>query len=94
MNRSEIKCEVVNVRMTPDEKTRLQEEARAAGLTLSELVRRRYLGRSIIADVDLALIRELRVLAGALRGEGMGAESSAIYNRVGAAMEALAARRS
>ena len=36
---------VINVRLTATEKTRLKEDADLAGLSLSELVRRRYFGK-------------------------------------------------
>jgi hypothetical protein len=55
---------VVNVRMTVAEKERLKEEAHVAGLTVSALARRRIFGRSVVAGVDLAMIRELRRLGG------------------------------
>lgn len=58
---------VVNVRLTPDEKNEVQENARCAGLSVSEFVRRRTLGRSVIASADMAVIRELRRLGGLLK---------------------------
>jgi thymidylate synthase len=50
--------------MTTHEKERLKEDAALAGLTVSAFVRRRTFGRSIIANVDSAMIRELRRLGG------------------------------
>jgi hypothetical protein len=58
---------VVNVRMTVSEKARLKEEAEIAGLTVSQLVRRRSLGRRVVAATDAAMIRELRRLGGLLK---------------------------
>lgn len=58
---------IVNVRLTMTEKDRLKEDANLAGMSVSELVRRRYFGRPIIAHVDIALIRELRRLGGLLK---------------------------
>ncbi len=65
----------INLRLTAEEKARLQEDAGFAGLSLSELVRRRYFGRPLIADADTVIIRELRRIGGLLKqchadGEG------------------------
>ena len=57
----------INVRLTAAEKARLAQDAGRAGLTISELVRRRYFGRPIIASADAAMIRELRRLGGLLK---------------------------
>jgi hypothetical protein len=54
----------VRVRLTKDEKQRLKDDAELAGLTVSEFVRRRAFGKTIMASVDLATIRELRRLGG------------------------------
>ena len=80
---------VVNVRLTAAEKGRLREDAAAAGLAVSELVRRRYFGRPIVAHADMATIRELRRLGGLLKH--VHAESRGAYGRETAA--ALAAVR-
>ncbi|KAA8387280.1 ribbon-helix-helix protein, CopG family [Acetobacter tropicalis] len=58
---------IVNVRLTTDEKARLKEDADLAGMSVSELVRRRYFGRPIIAHADIVIIRELRRLGGLLK---------------------------
>ncbi len=58
---------VINVRLTAAEKAALQEDADLAGLSLSELVRRRYFGRPIIASADAVVIKELRRLGGLLK---------------------------
>jgi hypothetical protein len=42
----------ISVRLTAAEKIKLTEDAQIAGLGLSELVRRRYFGRPIIANAD------------------------------------------
>lgn len=57
---------VVNVRLTEAECRELREAAQAAGLTLSALVRRRALGRKIVVDDRITVVRELRSLAVAL----------------------------
>lgn len=54
----------VGIRLTPEEHDRLLDEAKAAGLTLAALTRRRLLGLHITAHVDAELIRELRRLGG------------------------------
>ncbi len=58
---------MLNVRLTVVEKAMLQEDADLAGLTMSELVRRRYFGRPIIANADEVMIRELRRIGGLLK---------------------------
>ncbi|MYM21471.1 MobB mobilization protein [Duganella sp. FT135W] len=63
----EILDAVINVRLTKTEKARLIEDADLAALSMSELVRRRYFGRPILANADQAMIRELRRLGGLLK---------------------------
>lgn len=58
---------VINVRLTQQEKARLKEDARLAGVSMSELVRRRYFGRPIVASADAVMIRELRRIGGLLK---------------------------
>lgn len=58
---------VVNVRLTTAEKSRLKEDADLAGLSVSEIVRRRCFGRPIVASTDLAMIKELRRIGGLLK---------------------------
>lgn len=58
---------VIHVRLTQAEKTHLREDADLAGLSLSELVRRRYFGRPIVAQADTVMIKELRRLGGLLK---------------------------
>jgi len=58
---------VINVRLTQAEKARLSEDADLAAMSMSELVRRRYFGRPILANVDQVMIRELRRLGGLLK---------------------------
>lgn len=57
----------VNVRLTAAEKSRLREDAELAGLSVSELIRRRYFGRPILASSDASMIRELRRIGGLLK---------------------------
>jgi len=58
---------VINVRLTAAEKARLKEDADLAGLSMSELVRRRYFGRPIIASADAVMLKELRRLGGLIK---------------------------
>ncbi len=53
-----------DVRFTVAEKERLREEAFVAGLSVGEYIRRRCFGKKIVADTDMAMIRELRRLGG------------------------------
>lgn len=74
---------VVNVRLTAPEKARLLEDADLAALTMSELIRRRYFGRPIIASADMVMLKELRRLGGLLKH--VHNESGGIYSRETAA---------
>ena len=58
---------VINVRLTSAEKAKLKEDADLAGLSMSELVRRRYFGRPIIASADAVMLKELRRIGGLLK---------------------------
>ena len=58
---------VINVRLTSAEKAALKEDADLAGLSMSELIRRRYFGRPIIASADMVMLKELRRLGGLLK---------------------------
>ena len=70
---------VINVRLTASEKTRLKEDADLAALSMSELVRRRYFGRPIIANADAVMLKELRRIGGLLKH--IHNESSGIYSK-------------
>lgn len=58
---------IVNVRLTNDEKVRLKDDADTAALSMSELIRRRYFGRPILAQADTVMVKELRRLGGLLK---------------------------
>ncbi|MCC8997886.1 MAG: MobB mobilization protein [Candidatus Contendobacter sp.] len=64
---SEELTEKIAVRVTRTEKAHLRENARLAGLSVSALVRRGCFGRKVIADLDLATIRELRRIGSLLK---------------------------
>lgn len=57
----------VNVRLTAAEQDELRQEAASAGLSLGDYVRRRIIGRPVIAHVDRQTINELRRLGGYLK---------------------------
>lgn len=81
---------VVNVRLTPDEKERLKEDAELAGISVSELVRRRYFGRPVIASADTLMLKELRRIGGLLKH--VHNESEGVYSQLTAkALEELRA---
>jgi hypothetical protein len=58
---------MLRLRLTTSEKERLREDADLAALSMSELVRRRYFGRPIIANADAIMIKELRRLGGLVK---------------------------
>jgi hypothetical protein len=51
----------IAVRLQPAEKGQLREDADLAGISVSELVRRRYFGRPIVANADLMMIKSCAV---------------------------------
>jgi len=57
----------LNVRLPQNELDTIREDAELAGLSMSELVRRRYFGRPIIANADAVMLRELRRIGGLLK---------------------------
>ena len=87
---------MVNVRLTSEEKEKLREDAQCAGLSVSALIRARYLGRPIVADTDRATIRELRRLGGLLKQiqtQSIGAysgDTAAALHAVSAAITRIA----
>ena len=57
----------VTLRLSEAERAKLAEDADIAGLTISELIRRRYFGRPIVAEADMVMVRELRRQGGLLK---------------------------
>ena len=55
------------IRLTPQEKMRLDEQADIAGLSVSEYMRRRFFGGTIAAYTDLRTVGELRRIGGLLK---------------------------
>ena len=72
------RTERVQCRLTTEESTTVREQAYAAGMTLSNYFRQRLLGRRVIADVDMTMIRELRRQGGLLKK--IHTESGGAYN--------------
>jgi hypothetical protein len=70
---------VINVRLNASEKARLKEDADLAALSMSELVRRRYFGRPIVASADAIMLKELRRIGGLLKH--VHNESAGAYSR-------------
>lgn len=70
---------VINVRLTAAEKLRLKDDADIASVSMSELVRRRYFGRPLLANADAVMLKELRRLGGLMKhvhNESQGAYSA------------------
>ena len=61
----------VTVRVSPEEKARLEQQADMAGLSVSAYLRRRFFGGrpliALIAHTDAMMIRELRRIGGLLK---------------------------
>ena len=73
----------IAVRLKPDEKYRLQSNAKLANLSVSELVRRQYFGYEIMPQNDEQLVNELRRIGGLLKH---------IHNQTGGANSQLSAQ--
>ncbi|HGO6081601.1 TPA: ribbon-helix-helix protein, CopG family [Burkholderia cenocepacia] len=76
---AEALTEKIAVRLTPEEKKRLKEDADLAGVSVSELVRRRYFGRPIVASADMVMVRELRRVGGLLKD--LHNKTGGVYSR-------------
>ena len=75
----------ISARMLAGEKLYVQDQAKKAGLSLSEYARRRILGgRPVIAQTDIATIAELRRQGGLLK------HNFAILRQTGVTPEILA----
>ena len=77
--------ECVTLRLAADEKDRLKSDADLAGLSVSEIVRRHYFGRPIIANADAAMIKEMRRMGGLMKhlhNESGGAYSEQTSNAI------------
>ncbi len=70
--------DAIKVRLSSAEKAELQAEARIADISMSELVRRRYFGRPIVANADLVMIRQITKLGALLKH--VHNESDGVYS--------------
>ena len=73
----------INTRVTHEEREYIREQAEASGLSLSEYVRRRVLGRRVVSRTDKKMLSELRRQGGLLKhvfneSGGMYSEKTAI----------------
>jgi Ribbon-helix-helix protein, copG family len=86
----------ITLRLSDSEDDKLNEDAHLAHLTKSELIRRRYFGRPIMAATDANTIRELRRIGGLLKhiygqtGSTYSSETAAALNAVKDYIETLA----
>lgn len=88
----------IAVRLTSAERQRLALDAATAGLSVSALVRSRYFGRKIVANVDLSTIASLNRLAGLLKtvhnesGGAYSADTRAMLVQISDAIRSIAKR--
>lgn len=89
----------IAVRLTSQEKNQLAEDAIAAGMSMSALVRARYFGRKITARTDLTMVASLNRLVGLLKNihnESDGAyapETSAMLGQIADAIRTISKSR-
>ena len=57
----------INIRVTLEERKEIQEQASVSGLSLSEYVRRRILGRRVVSRIKVKMLSELRSQGGRRR---------------------------
>jgi Ribbon-helix-helix protein, copG family len=84
----------LDIRLPAAEKERIREDAAKAGVSMSEMVRRRYFGRPIVSRADERAIAQLIKLGGLLKrvhtesgGAYSGETFAAIQALYGAAQE-------
>ena len=73
----------IDIRVTKEEREGIQEYAEASGLSVSEYVRRRTLGRRVDSVTDVRMLSELRRQGGLLKkifneSKGMYSEKVAV----------------
>ena len=68
----------IDFRVTVEERQEIQEQAEASGLSVSEYVRRRSLGRRVDSVTDVKMISELRRQGGLLKK--IFNDSNGMYN--------------
>lgn len=73
----------IDIRVTMEERQEIQKQAEASGLSVSEYVRRRILGRQVSSVMDVRMLSELRRQGGLLKrffteSNGMCSENTAV----------------
>ena len=73
----------IDIRVTREERLEIQEQAEVSGLSVSEYVRRRTLGRRVDSVMDIKMLSELRRQGGLLKkifneSNGMYSEKTAV----------------
>ncbi len=81
----------LSLRLPPSEKARIEEDAQAGGISVSECVRRRYFGAKIAARADLKTVAQLRQIGGLLKNleARSGARSQEYLRALGALARAI-----
>lgn len=78
----------LDVRVTREERREIQEQAEASGLSVSEYVRRRTLGRRVDSVMDVKMLSELRRQGGVLKK--IFNESNGMYSeKIAVALESI-----
>jgi hypothetical protein len=70
--------ERVTLRLALDEKQKLMQDAELAGISVSEVIRRHYFGKPIIASANVSMIRELRRMGALMKNAHL--ESKGAYS--------------
>jgi len=79
LNETEKKCERLTVRFRSEELRKLLNQAEISGLNISELVRRRALGKRVVPIIDLKMLSELRRIGGLIKH--LFNESNGLYQK-------------
>lgn len=80
------------IRYTPSEKSEIEQHADHAGLTMSEYLRRRALGKRVMSIADEKIINELRRIGGLLKhvhNESGGAYAAQTASALGELMSVI-----
>ena len=80
----------LTLRVSPEEKQRVEQQAAIAGLSASEYMRRHIFGgRPVVAAADEAMLRELRRVGGLLKHHFMTAQSAGSGEELSEALRVL-----
>lgn len=81
----------LTLRVSTEEKQRVEEQASLAGLSVSEYMRRTVFGgRPVVAAADAAMLRELRRVGGLLKHHFEAAQRTGSGEQMGEALRLLA----